>query len=251
MIVVTALIIMGVAGLLTYGYFESDGFQTTTNSIAGNVASHVSGGVEGLYKFSEDCNEVNDCISFFAPKKIQQTVVNLSSENDELDSEIIDTNEDGTDPQYYENGTQIPTTSYVTGVVGDTSFSKTHVENAKQITEKVGSDGQMLVQIGNIATIQGQIKILDPQTGEIVEPRIYKYWMTIDCAETVEFCTLPATISRRSTTTVGGTFIEKWATNFNNNEGLYDVKILAESETTDPFGKKYSVEGLIKIELYS
>lgn len=231
MIGIAVIGIIVVGGLLFWGYYENEGLNATANSFFGTAQDTIG----GIFKLHEDCTQNGSCVAFFANKEPEQ--------HQDMDAGYKLDNV--TQAQYYENGTAKPTSSYVTGVTSDTSFSK---QGQKQQSELVGDKGQMLVQIGNIATIQSQIKILD-NNGEIIEPRYYEYYMTIDCDDSMEFCNLDP-ISRRGTTDSGGNFIQKWTTDFHDMPGLYKAVILATSEKTDEFDRKYEAKGTLFIELY-
>ena len=57
-------------------------------------------------------------------------------------------------------------------------------------------------------------------------------------------------VTKRGTTTTAGTFIEKWTTSYVNQEGLYEVKVFATSETKDVFDRYYDVTNTLFVELY-
>lgn len=232
MIVPAIFGILLVAGLLAWGVHENGSISGFTNSLVGTAQDTV----DGVFKLHEDCTQDGSCVAFFANKEPEQ--------HEDMDAGYLIA--DVQEATYYENGTEIPNTSYVTGVVTDTSYTKQGVAQQNSI---VGSDGQMLVQIGNIASIQTQIKILD-QYGEIIEPRYYDYYLTIKCDDSVEFCNLSPPVSRRGTTTSAGTFLEKWTTNYENTEGLYKVDVLATSDAVDSFNQRYETKGTLYIELF-
>lgn len=267
--VLVVLTIAGIIGLIAFAYDESNGF-TTMSSLVSSASSTAIEGMEGIRKLSEQFNEAGDSVSFFAPKSVSQEtndsnggIFDLFSSNNnnqiikffntETGEEIhpdMDTGytlDDASGKLYFDNGTKVPEISYINTTVTDTSYSR---EFQLQEKQQIGSNGQMMVQISNIAIIQGQIKILDPKTGEIVEPRIYKYWLTIECSDLIVFCNLNS-ITMRSITNTDGTFLEKWATSLRDMPGLYNVNIMAESETTNELGKKYIVEGSLQIELFT
>ena len=231
MIGIIILIILAVSGLVTYAYYTDQ--ELVTNSVS-NILD---------YKPEIDCNVAGDCIEFFVPLVPENT--NIIPENHETIPVNYDT-DDLQDGQFYENGTQIPTSSYITGNINDISYSRQGIQN----TEYNAIGDVMRVQIGNIASIEGQIKIVNPITKELVEPRTAKYVLTIDCSELTEFCNLSPVV-KRGTTTTAGTFIEKWTTSTSvNTVGLYEVKVYATSETKDMFDRYYDVSNVLFLELY-
>lgn len=225
------LLIVAVVGLIAWGYSENEGFTATANSLVGTAQTFA----DNTFKLHEDCTQDGSCVAFFANKEPEQ--------HQDMDAGYdIGNVQEAT---YYENGTEVSQFSYATGVVTDTSYTKT----GSKLTESlVGDDGQMIVQIGNIATIQGQIKILN-NNNDIIEPRLYHYYLMIRCDDSTEFCNLDP-ISRRGTTTTSGTFIEKWTTNFKNTAGLYQVDIFATADAVNEFNQKYETKGTLYVELY-
>ena len=229
MIGIIILIILAVSGLVTYAYYTDQ--ELVTNSVS-NILD---------YKPEIECNIAGDCVEFFVPLVPENT----NPENHETVPVNYDT-DDLQDGKYYENGTQIPTSSYITGNINDISYSRQGIQN----TEYNAIGEVMRVQIGNIASIEGQIKIIDPITKELVEPRTAKYVLTIDCSELTEFCNLDPVV-KRGTTTTAGTFIEKWTTSTSQNTvGLYEVTVFATSETKDMFDRYYDVSNVLFLELY-
>ena len=223
MIVPLILIFLAVVGLVSYAYYTDQ--ELVTNSVSGILD----------YKPDIDCNSAGDCIEFFIP---------IAPENHETVPVNYNTDQI-TNATYYANGTQIPQSSYITGVINDVSYSR----QGTQLSKYSAVGDVMRVQIGNIASIEGQIKILNPLTGDIVEPRTAKYVLTIDCSDLTEFCNMDS-VTKRGTTTTAGTFIEKWTTSYVNQEGLYEVKVFATSETKDVFDRYYDVSNVLFVELY-
>jgi phage/plasmid-associated DNA primase len=67
----------------------------------------------------------------------------------------------------------------------------------------------------------------------------------------MEFCN-HTILGTRGLTESDGTFLYKWTTNNQQHlAGIYDVSIVAVSETEDLFGKKLSVAHTMFLELYS
>lgn len=230
MIPVIIAILLTVTGLLGVAYYSDQGL--------------IVDAVDSVLTYERDiaCNIAGDCIEFQIP------VVKENKETHETIPVEYDT-EEITEATYYQNGTEIPTTSYITGNIYDVSYSRTG-ERVSTYKETLGNEAVMQVQIGNIISIEGQIKIIDPLTGEIIEPRTAKYSMIMTCNDLTEFCNL-SSITRRGTTTVAGTFLEKIATNQSTfTEGLYNVEIFARSETLDSFGDRYEVTNTLFVEMY-
>lgn len=205
-----------------------------TNNLNTDAFSNTFGDVA---KYIPDFqqNVVGDSIQFNIP-------YDDTNETIPVDYDI----DDVSDSLFYENGTaKPPTESYITGNIASTSYSYSGVQQS--IYDVVGN--RMFVQIGNIASIEGQIKILDPYTKELVEPRIYKYWITIRCSDLTEFCSSDMRFYN-DVTNVGGGFIERWTTNQSMNEGLYEIIIEAESLHLQENGQPYKVENTLFVELY-
>lgn len=200
-------------------------------------------GVDSVLSFTTDtqCNKAGDCIDFF----IADTPTNQNEQPHEtvpVDYDI----ENVTEAQYYEDGTKIPTQSYITGNINDVSYSKTGVRQSSYLA----NENVMMVQIGNIISIEGQIKIINPITKEIVEPRTSSYTLVMSCSDLSEFC-IENSVTRRGITTTSGTFIEKITTTTSSYvPALYDVEVFAISETVDAFGIPYDVSNVLYVELY-
>lgn len=230
MILVLFLIVLAVGALVTFAYYTDQ--ELVTNSIS-NILD---------YKPDIECNSAGDCVEFFLP---------IPPENpDTIQEQHITipvgyTINNVTNVMYDEKGNIVPESSYITGNVNDVSYSRQGIMQSKY--NAVGDI--MRVQIGNIATIEGNVKILDPDTKELIEPRTAKYTLTIDCSELTEFCNL-SPIVKRGITSTAGTFIEKWTTSTRDTEGLYDVTIFARSETKDIFDRYYEVTNTLHLELF-
>lgn len=141
-----------------------------------------------------------------------------------------------------ENGTM--STPDVEMVAVDTSFDR----QANAQTSVYSIDNKMIVTQGNIADIQGSIIIRDPITNEPIEPRFYKYWLSIECSDLVEFCNFIPVTSRGETDS-NGRFSYKWVTSSKTQLALYSVMVLAQSENTSPEGVKYRLEHQMFIEV--
>ena len=227
MIKILLLIFLAVGGLIGYAYY------TDQNLVTNSVTDILN------YKPDIECNIAGDCVEFKIP------FVGDSSDTIHA-TDPVDYNIDNvTDTRFDSNGTVIPKSSYITGNINDVYYSK---QGSQQSRYTVVGD-TMKVQIGNIASIDGQIKIVDPLSGEIIEPRTAKYTLTIQCSDLTEFCNLE-TVAKRGTTTTSGTFHESWTTTSNNSIGLYEVQIFAISETKDMFGRYYEVKNTLFLELY-
>jgi hypothetical protein len=196
-------------------------------------------GVDQVLTFTTDtqCNKAGDCVDFF----ITDTPANLNHETVPVDYNI----QNVTDAQYYEDGTPIPTESYITGNINDVSYSKSGIQQSSYLE----NENVMMVQIGNIISIDGQIKILHPITKEIVEPRTALYTLTMTCSELSEFCNETG-ITRRGTTNTAGIFNERITTNTQYIPALYDIEVFAISETVDEFGIPYEVKNTLYVEVY-
>ncbi len=222
MLVVFGIIVI-VAGLLGLAYYTDQSFVTGT---VNNVLSFTT---------NEKCNQVGDCITFNIPVPV---------ENHDTVPVDYDTNT-VTSATYYENGTEIPQQSYITGVINDVSYSKTGVRQSSYLA----NEDVMMVQIGNIISIDAQIKIIDPVTKNIIEPRIAKYTLIMTCSDLSEFCNL-SSITRRGTTNAVGTFNERITTDSTWVPALYEVEVFAISETLDQFGIPYDVTNTLFVETY-
>ena len=232
MIAVIFLIVLAVVGLIGFAYYTDQ--DLVTNSVS-NILD---------YKPEIECNVAGDCVEFFVPLIPENT--DSITENHETVPVNYNT-DDVSGATYYENGTQIPQESYITGNINDISYSRDGIQQSKY--SAVGE--VMRVQLGNIVSIEGQIKIIDPLTKELVEPRTAKYILTIDCSGLTEFCNLDPVV-RRGTTTTAGTFIEKWTTSTSHNTvGLYEITVFATSETKDIFNRYYDVTNTLFLELYN
>ncbi len=223
MIAVAMLIILAVAGLIGVGYYTDQEF------IKDNVNQVLS------FTTSEKCNEVGDCISFNIPT----TPENHNTVPVDYDINSV------TNATYYSDGTLIPQQSYVTGVVNDVSYSSSGIRQSSYLAV----DDVMMVQLGNIISIDAQIKIIDPNTGEIVEPRTVKYTLFLSCSDLSEFCN-EKSISRRGTTTSAGTFNERITTDSTWITALYEVEVFGISETTNEVGTPYEVSNTLFVEVY-
>lgn len=253
MFIIVMVMILAVSGLVGVAYYSDQ--EVVVNPV--NQALSFTPEIQ--------CNVVGDCIQFNIP---------LAPENDNAmprDTVPVDYSiNDVSDSIYNENGTLIsiestsltnadgslmvnengtiiePTTSYVTGNINEVSYSNTGIE---KIDYTIYGE-IMRVQIGNIISIEGQIKILNPTTGEIIEPRNAKYVLTLDCSEITPNCSVDP-VTRRSTTTNTGTFVERIATSQSFTPALYEVEIFAISETTDKFGNKFDVTNSLFVELFN
>ena len=253
MFIIVMVMILAVSGLVGVAYYSDQ--EVVVNPV--NQALSFTPEIQ--------CNVVGDCIQFNIP---------LAPENDNAmprDTVPVNYNiNDVSDSIYNENGTLIsiestsltnadgslmvnengtiiePTTSYVTGNINEVSYSNTGIE---KIDYTIYGE-IMRVQIGNIISIEGQIKILNPTTGEIIEPRNAKYVLTLDCSEITPNCSVDP-VTRRSTTTNTGTFVERIATSQSFTPALYEVEIFAISETTDKFGNKFDVTNSLFVELFN
>lgn len=142
------------------------------------------------------------------------------------------------------NSTNSTAPPQVDVITQDTSFDKSGAK--KQSVYSI--DNKMTVTKGNIADIQGDITIVDPLTKQAVEPRFYKYWLTIECSDMTQFCNLEPLTTRGSTDS-NGHFQYKWTTHTNTQLGLYSVIIIAQSESADGDGLKYRLEHQMFIEV--
>lgn len=237
MIIVIMVMILAVSGLVGVAYYSDQ--------------EMVVNPVNQVLSFTPEiqCNVVGDCIQFNIP---------LAPENEnEIPKETVPVDyniEDVTKTIYNENGTLIanengtfvePTSSYITGNINELSYTRT---GEQQVDYSIYGE-IMRVQIGNIISIDGQIKILDPNTGDIVEPRNAKYVLTLDCSEVSPNCSVDP-VTRRGTTNASGTFIEKITTSQSYTPALYEVEIFALSETENRFGQKYEVTNSLFVELF-
>jgi len=199
-------------------------------------------GVNNALSFTTDtqCNQVGDCVEF----RVYSTPENTETHQTiPVDYDI----ENVTDAQYYEDGTKIPTESYITGNINDVSYSKTGVRQSSYLEK----ENVMMVQIGNIISIEGQIKIIDPISKEIVEPRTASYTLVMTCSDLSEFC-IDNSVTRRGVTSTSGTFIERITTSSAQYvPALYNVEVFAMSETVDAFGVPYDVTNTLYVELYN
>lgn len=225
MIVIVILAMVAIGGMLFWAYDTDNLNAELFQKGAGMVASFIPDYAE---------NVVGDSILFQIPVVEEHETI-------PVDYDIANV----TDAQFYENGTAISNESYITGLIADTSYSSSGV---KQSEYQIVGD-RMFVQLGNIAVIEGQIKILDPLTKEMIEPRIYKYNIEILCSELTEFCNTAPRAFRGETNTGGG-FIERWTTNITMQEGLYEVIIDAESAHLKADGTPYRVSNTLFIVLY-
>ena len=218
------MIILAVVALAGIGYYTEQSYVVETIDKALSFTT------------SSKCNVVGDCVEFFIsePPPNRETIP------------VDYTIETVTNATYYENGTFIePVSSYVTGNIYDVSYTET----GQRISTYKAVGDVMMVQLGNIASIEGQIKLIDPQTKKIVEPRTAKYTFMITCSELSEFCNFKPLV-RHGTTTAVGTFIERWTTTTSYSEALYEVEIFALSEQVDQFGIPYEVTNILFLELY-
>jgi hypothetical protein len=239
--IIVVLIVLCVGGLIYWAYTED------------NVSLP---NIEQLDLFNKDisCNTAGDCISFFIPDipESKDTIpVNYTIEDIEESMEIQLQEEMELLPVNIINGTSTntvdPDQSTISGIITDTSITRF----GDVITDYSYLGEHMRVQIGNIATITGNIKILEPITKQIVEPQLYKYQLYIECSDIMEFCN-HTILGTRGLTESDGTFLYKWTTNNQQHlAGIYDVSIVAVSETEDLFGKKLSVAHTMFLELYS
>jgi hypothetical protein len=229
MIIIAMVMILAVSGLVGVAYYSDQ--EIVVNPV--NQALSFTPEIQ--------CNVVGDCIQFNIPLA-PENENKLPNETVPVDYDI----EDVTETIYNENGTAIePTESYITGNINEISYTKT---GEQQVDYSIYGE-IMRVQIGNIISIEGQIKILDPNTGDIVEPRNAKYVMTMDCSEITPNCSVDP-VTKRGTTNGSGTFIEKIATSQSYTPALYEVEIFAISETEDVFGQKYEVTNSLFVELF-
>ena len=229
MIIVIMVMILAVSGLVGVAYYSDQ--------------EMVVNPVNQVLSFTPEiqCNVVGDCIQFNIP---------IAPENEnEIPKETVPVDydiEDVSETIYNENGTIAePTESYIAGNINEVSYTNTGVE---QIDYSIYGE-IMRVQIGNIISIDGQIKILDPNTGDIVEPRNAKYVLTLDCSEVSPNCSVDP-VTKRGTTNASGTFIEKITTSQSFTPALYEVEIFALSETENRFGQKYEVTNSLFVELF-
>ena len=229
MIIIAMVMILAVTGIVGVAYYSDQ--EVVVNP------------VNQVLTFTPEiqCNVVGDCIQFNIPVA-PENENKLPNETIPVDYDI----EDVSNNIYNENGTEIePTTSYITGNINEISYTRT---GDQQVDYSIYGE-IMRVQIGNIISIEGQIKILDPVTGEVVEPRNAKYVMTMDCSEITPDCSVDP-VTKRGTTNGSGTFIEKIATSQSYTPALYEVEIFAMSETEDMFGQKYEVTNSLFVELF-
>jgi hypothetical protein len=221
--------ILAVSGLIGVGYYSNQ-------DVIVNPVNQVL-----TFTPEIQCNVVGDCIQFNIP---------LAPANDNKIPNTIEptdyTIDDVSDDLYYDNGTQKePTESYITGNINAISYTNV----GDEIIDYSIYGEMMRVQIGNIISIEGQIKILNPNTKEIVEPRNSKYVLTLDCSEITPNCSVDP-VTKRGTTTNSGTFIERITTSQSYTPALYEVEIFAISETEDAFGQKYEVTNSLFVELF-
>ena len=253
MFIIIMVMVLAVSGIVGVAYYSDQDIVVNQVNQALTFTPEIQ------------CNVAGDCIQFniplapendnALPKQTVPVNYNINDVSDSIYNEngtLISiestslTNADGS-LMVNENGTVIePTTSYVTGNINEVSYNRSGVE---QIDYTIYGE-IMRVQIGNIISIEGQIKILNPTTGEIIEPRNAKYVLTLDCSEISPSCSVDP-VTRRSTTTNTGTFIERIATNQSFTPALYEVEIFAISETTDKFGNKFDVTNSLFVELFN
>ena len=229
MIIIIMVMILAVSGLVGVAYYSDQ--------------EMVVNPVNQVLSFTPEiqCNVVGDCIQFNIP---------IAPENEnEIPKETVPVDydiEDVSETIYNENGTIAePTESYIAGNINEVSYTNTGVE---QVDYSIYGE-IMRVQIGNIISIDGQIKILDPNTGDIVEPRNAKYVLTLDCSEVSPNCSVDP-VTKRGTTTNAGTFFERISTSQSYTPALYEVEIFALSETENRFGQKYEVTNSLFVELF-
>ncbi len=223
MLAVAFLIVLAVAGLIGVGYYTDQDLIKTN--------------VDNVLSFTTDtnCNQVGDCITFNIPVPV---------ENHETVPVDYNT-EDITEATYYENGTAISEESYITGNINDVSYSSTGVRVSKYLE----NENVMLVQLGNIISIDAQIKIIDPITKQIVEPRNASYRLILECSDLNEFCGIDP-ITRRGDTNAVGTFNVRITTNLQWTPALYEVTVFATSEQVDSLGVPYDVTNTLYVEIY-
>lgn len=217
-------IILAIVGIAGASYYVDQDFMVSS--------------IDTVLSFTPDiqCNVAGDCIEFQIPiPPVNHDIIPV-----EYDIEIV------TKAQYYENGTsKPPTESYITGIANDVSYSKS---GAKISTYKSVGNVYM-VQIGNVISIDGQIKIINPITKEIVEPRTALYTLIMSCSELSEFCNETG-VTRRGVTSTAGTFNERITTNTSYVPALYNIEVFAISETKDTFGIPYDVTNVLYVEVY-
>lgn len=254
MFIVVMVMVLAISGIVGVAYYTDQ--EVIVNPV--NQALTFTPEIQ--------CNIAGDCIQFNIPlaplndNELPNEIVPVSYDIDEVSDSIYNsdgtlittqnipdtTNADGSLLANV-NGTIIePTTSYVTGNINEVSYNRSGVE---QVDYTIYGE-IMRVQIGNIISIEGQIKIINPSTGEIIEPRNAKYVLTLECSEISPNCSVDP-VTRRSTTTNTGTFIERIATNQSFTPALYEVEIFAISETTDKFGNKFDVTNSLFVELFN
>ena len=252
MFIIIMVMILAVSGIIGVAYYSDQDIVVNPINQALTFTPEIQ------------CNVVGDCIQFniplapendnAIPKKTIPVNYNINDVSDSIYNEngtLISvennplTNADGS-LLVNENGTVIePTTSYITGNINEVSYDRIGDE---QIDYTIYGE-IMRVQIGNIISIEGQIKILNPTTGEIIEPRNAKYVLTLDCSEISPNCSVDP-VTRRSTTSNTGAFLERIATSQSFTPALYEVEIFAISETEDRFGQKYEVTNSLFVELF-
>ena len=161
--IVLVLIVLCVGGLIYWAYTEDTISISTIEQL-------------NLFKENISCNTAGDCISFFipdVPESHTTAPVNYTIEDIEESMEQQKSEQVEFAPVNIINGTSVstvdPELSSISGKITDTSFLRTG--GIVQDFSYLGD--HMRVQIGNIATITGNIKILDPITKKIIQPQLY------------------------------------------------------------------------------